>query len=93
MYVVVNPPSGARTLSSTAAVSTASGAAIVDFVSDNDSAAVKTDISAALEPLPSSGTPGAASGGGGGGVFGVIPLVALGMFGVWVGYRRRVGFR
>ncbi len=92
VYVAVTPPSGARTLNSTAVVSTASTAAVVDFVPDNDSATIKSDVRAVLEPIPNSGAPGATSGGGGG-VFGVIPLVMLGVFGVLLGYRRRVSCR
>ncbi|MEQ6342875.1 MAG: CSLREA domain-containing protein [Gammaproteobacteria bacterium] len=86
VYVVVTPPRGAASLKSTATVSSAS-TAVVDFVPDNNSAALT--VSAALEPIPNSSTPGAAAGGGGG-AFGMIPLAVLGMFGVWLGYRRRV---
>ena len=88
VYVAVSPPSGAKTLKSTAVVSTAATAAVVDFVPDNNSSALTSTVSAALDPIPNSTTPGAASGGGGG-VFGMIPLAVLGMFGVWLGYRRR----
>lgn len=88
VYVVVTPPNGAASLKSTATVSSAS-TAVVDFVPDNNSAALTSTVSTALEPIPNSSTPGAASGGGGG-VFGMIPLAALGMFGVLLGYRRRV---
>lgn len=88
VYVVVTPPSGVASLKSTATVSSAS-TAVVDFVPDNNSAALTSTVSTALEPIPNSSTPGAASGGGGG-AFGMMPLAALGMFGVLLGCRRRV---
>ncbi len=89
VYVAVTPPSGSRTLNSTAVVSTASTAAVVDFVPDNNSSTLTSTVSAALDPI-STGTTPAASGGGGGGAFGMLPLAVLGMFGVLLAYRRRV---
>lgn len=89
-YVTVRPADPAlKTLNSTVTVSYPELGATVDPVPGNDSVTVARGVTTALEPFPSNtAAPGGGSASGGGGAFGVLPLMLLGMFAVWRGYRR-----
>ncbi len=90
-YITVRPvDSTLKSLSSTSTVSYPELNATVDPVPGNDSVTVVRAVTAALEPFPDSASSGGGFSSGGGGAFGVLPLALLGVFGVLLGYRRRV---
>ncbi len=90
-YVTVKPVDSAlKSLNSTVTVSYPELGATVDPVPSNDSVTVARAVTTALDPLPSNTTSPGSGSSGGGGAFGVLPLMLLGIFAAWRGYRRSV---